>query len=714
MYSSEQQKTLFDDSKTLVQSAFPTDEAAARAQAEMLRKVIIYHEWRYYVLHQPVLSDFEFDTLFKRLKDIEAQYPQLIVQDSPTQRVSSDLTEEFATVAHLTPMLSLENSYNADDLNDFDKRVKKLLQLDENADVAYVVEPKFDGGTIVLYYENDQLMRAATRGNGVQGDDITNNAKAVRSIPLQANFSKYNIQKAELRGEVLMSKASFERVNQKRLANGEELFANPRNAATGGIRQKDAKQVAERSLDAFVYQLGFAASAAGESQLSQFGTHDETIEALGALGFKIPQPNVERKLCKNIAEVVDFCQQWEIDRDAYGYEIDGMVIKLNELALQDKCGYTSHHPRWAIAFKFKAKQATTKLQNIEFWVGRTGAITPVAKLDTVELAGVQVSSVSLHNAEQITQKDIRIGDTVLVERAGDVIPQIVKPLVDLRNGTEEIVIFPTQCPDCQTSLERPEGEAVWRCPNTTGCPAQRVQQFIHFASKDAMNIDGMGEAIVERFYKEGWLQSLTDIYKLDYTKIATLEGFGKRSAEKLKNAIENSKQNPAARLLFGLGVRYIGKSSSKTLVAAVEKLQDLAAWSVEDLMKLEDVGTKTAQQVFEAFAKPETIALLNELEALGVNTSRLDEEKKREASADAPLSGKTILFTGTLSRMTRDEAKAKAEAAGGKVVGSVSAKLAYLVVGEDAGSKLQKARDLNIAILSEDEFLALIGEANSL
>lgn len=706
-YTGPKQKELFDRSKTLLDSPNATTETDAQLQMEDLCEVIVYHEWRYYVLDQPVLSDFEYDSLFKKLEVLEKDFPALLRKDSPTQRVSNDLTEHFATVDHLTPMLSLENSYNAEDLNDFDERVKKLIDTNDST-IEYCIEPKFDGGTIVLVYENDQLVRAATRGNGAQGDDITPNAKAIRAIPLTANFSQYGIQKVELRGEVLIRKDLFDKVNEKRSKNGEQLFANPRNAATGGLRLKDPKQVSERALDAFIYQMGFAVNDNGDDVLNQFNNHNEQIEVLANLGFKVPQLDKERAVCPDITAVAAHCDRWQAQREAYPFEIDGMVVKVNNLELQERCGYTSHHPRWAIAFKFKAKQATTKLLDIDYQVGRTGAITPVARLQPVDLAGATISNVSLHNADFIQDKDIRIGDTVLVERAGDVIPYIVKSMDELRDGTEQVVNYPTHCPVCQYELERPEGEAVWRCHNTTGCEAQIVGRMIHFVSKNAMNIDGFGEAYIERFYKEEMLHNLADIYRLDYKRIAFFEGFGERSAEKLKLAIEASKTNPAYRLLYALGIRHIGKTNSQILVAEVEKLQDLANWSVEQLCELKDIGPIVAQQVVDVFSLPSTVELLDQLEALGVNTARLESEKKQEVAADAPLIGKTVVFTGTLTQMKRNDAKKMVAEAGGKAVGSVSSKLSYLVAGEKAGSKLKKAQELGITVLTEQEFLDLI------
>jgi DNA ligase (NAD+) len=708
MYSASEQKTLYEQSKQLLTAPNANTLSMAKEQVAQLSKVLIYHEWRYYVLDDPILSDEEYDRLYKSLERLEAAFPSLVVPDSPTQRVGSDLTEHFDTVQHLSPMLSLENSYNAEDLQDFDERIKKLIgAANANAQLSYCVEPKFDGGTLTLVYENDRLVRAATRGNGQEGDEITANARAIRTIPLQANFSQYGIQKVELRGEALIRKDLFEKVNEQRQKEGKLLFANPRNAATGGLRLKDPKQVNERALDAFIYQMSFAANAAGEDILHQFETHDQQVNILENLGFKVPKQAVDRAVYATIQEVAQHCAQWEADREKYAFEIDGLVVKVNELALQELCGYTSHHPRWAIAFKFKAKQATTKLLQVDYQVGRTGSVTPVARLEPVNLAGATISNVSLHNADFIAEKDIRVGDTVLVERAGDVIPYIVKSLADLRDGTEEQVVYPSNCPVCDSVLDRPEGEAVWRCINPT-CRAQVVGRMIHFVSKNAMNIDGFGEAYIERFYKEGMLESLADIYRLNYKTIAFFEGFGQRSVDKLAAAIEASKSNPAHRLLYGLGIRHIGRTNSKILVAEVEKLQDLANWEVEQLCALRDIGPIVAQQVVDVFQRPETLQLLDELESLGVNTRRLEEERKQEVAADAPLAGKTVVFTGTLTQLKRDEAKKMVVDAGGKAVGSVSAKLSYLVAGEKAGSKLKKAQDLGIAILTEEEFITLV------
>jgi len=712
MYSKEEQKKLFDLSKNLLQVETPP----ATAIADLI-KVIVYHEWRYYALNDPVVSDFEYDMLYKKLEALEARYPELVTPGSPTQRVSSDLTEDFPTVEHLTPMLSLDNSYDSSDLAEFDQRLKNYLGMPDEMEIEYCVEPKFDGSTIVLIYENDRLARAATRGNGIAGDDITPNIRTLRSVPLHAPFSGAGIAKAELRGEALIRKDIFEKMNEQRGAGDLPLFANPRNAATGGLRTKDPSETASRRIEAFLYQLGYAVDASGNDALGQFKTHGDVIEFLGNAGFKVPRSDAagqgrgERHVSKNIAEAAAFCLQWQGKRDAYPYEIDGMVVKVNSLELQQRAGSTAHHPRWAIAFKFKAKQATTMLLHVDFQVGKTGSITPVAKVAPVHLAGVTVSSVSLHNEDFIRNKDIRLGDTVLVERAGDVIPYIVKPMEELRDGTEQVIEFPKNCPVCHTALVRAEDEAAWRCENPD-CEAQILQRMIHHVSKHAMDIEGFGESIVERFYRLGWLRTIADIYRLDYEKIAMQEGFGEKSAANLRAAIETAKKNPIYRLLHSLSIHHLGIRASKILAAETGHVMELKDWDEERFTRIKDIGPVLAHNVIRFFQNEKNVALLNEMEALGVNMKQTEDDLTKTVSADAPMSGKTILFTGTLLRMGRREAQAKAEAAGAKSISAVSGNLDILVVGEDAGSKLKKALALGtVQILTEDEFLELLGDA---
>ena len=706
-YSTQQQRALFDLSKELLSATNADSKEAAKVQVQSLQKVIVYHEWRYYILNEAVISDFEYDQLYKKLEALEVNYPELKSIDSPTQRVSSDLTEDSQRVEHLTPMLSLGNSYNAEDLNDFDTSIKKLAMIDENEAIEYVVEPKFDGGSLALVYENDLLVRAATRGDGQKGEEMTPNARAMKSVPLRAEFSKFGIHKVELRGEAVIRRDRFDRMNEEREKKGLSLFANPRNTAAGGLRTKDANETGKRNIEAFVYQLGFAINESGENILDQFSTHHSGIEMLGNLGFKIPQK--ETKVCKNIKEVIDWCLGWEAKREGYPYEIDGMVVKVNSLAIQEKCGFTSHHPRWAIAFKFKAKQATTKLVNVEYQIGKIGSLTPVAKVEPVELAGVTISSISLHNADFITSKDIRLGDTVLIERAGDVIPYISKSMAELRDGSEQVIEFPSNCPSCNTVLERTEGEAAWRCPNYL-CEAQVLQRMIFHVSKPAMNIDGLGKSIIEKFHELGWLKTLPDIYRLDYDQIAITEGFGKKSAANLKKSIDQAKQNPIKRLLHSLSIHHLGKKVSSLLAAEIEHILDLAHWTEDKFMDIKDIGPKVATNVIEYFSQPENISMLQEIESLGVNLKQTEADLPKIVDKNAPLIGKTILFTGSLQTMSRKQAQAKAEAAGAKNISAVSSNLNILVAGEKAGSKLKKATALGtVQILSEEEFLTIVG-----
>ncbi|HRW74820.1 MAG: NAD-dependent DNA ligase LigA [Saprospiraceae bacterium] len=705
MYSPDEQKTLDHLSRQLLAATPPVAPADAVAMAASLGDVIRFHEYRYYVLHDPVISDFEYDQLYKKLQTLEEAFPEARMEDSPTSRVSSDLTSDLPEVTHLTPMLSLDNSYDEADLLEFDRQVRKLTDMGDSP-IAYAVEPKYDGGTITLVYEGDRLTRSATRGDGVRGEEITANARTIRSIPLKAEFSRYGIHRAELRGEAIIRKDHFLQINARREEQDLPLFANPRNAATGGLRMKDPKEAAERGLDVFVYQLGFAQDGQGNDQLDQFPTHHQALDTLAALGFKVPAG--ERTVCRDIHEVVAFCESWAAKRDTYPYEIDGMVVKVDRRDLQEICGYTSHHPRWAIAFKFKARQATSKLIDVDYQVGKIGSITPVAKIEPVQLAGVTVSSVSLHNEDFIKGKDIRLGDTVLVERAGDVIPYIVKPLADLRDGSEQAIIFPTTCPVCHTPLFREPDEAAWRCVNAE-CEAQIKQRMIFHVSKDAMDIDGLGRSQVERFYDLGWVRHIVDLYRLDYDRIAELDGFGKKSADNLHKAIDKAKANPIHRLLHSLSIHHLGKKASKLLAAEVGHVLELKDWDEERYLQIKDIGPIVARNVMAFFGQPDNVALLEEMEALGVNLTQTEEDRPRAIAADAPLAGKTILFTGTLEKMGRKEAQELAEQAGAKPISAVSGNLDILVVGANAGSKLKKAQALGtVQILTEDEFLTLV------
>ena len=720
-------KTLQKQTETLLKKA--KEEKLTTDDIFDLREALRFHEHRYYIQNDPLVSDFEYDTLYKGLEKLEAEAPDLVSPDSPTQRVAKGLTKEFPTVQHLVPMLSLDNSYNSEDLLDFDRKARELTG---QAEIEYCVEPKFDGASISLVYENDQLVRGATRGDGVRGDNITPNIKQIRTIPLSARFSAYGLQTVEIRGEVLINKNNFKKFNEALAEQGAAPLANPRNAAAGTLRIKDPVEVGRRKLEAFVYHVSYYISKEGVQKTddglqmadnsgntvsedvpasvidhlsSYLTTHSGTLDMLWELGFRSPAK--EKKVLKGIKAVIDYCNEFEAQRDDLPYEIDGMVIKVNDFELQDKMGMTSHHPRWAMAFKFKARQATSKLLRVEYQIGRTGNIGPVAKIEPVHIGGVTVSSISLFNEDVIREKDIRIGDTVLVERAGDVIPYIVKPLIELRNGNEQPIMFPTHCPSCGDALFRLPEEAAWRCVNAT-CPAQVLERLIHFTSKDAMDIRGLGEANIEKFYKLGMLGSIPQIYQLDYEAIGKMEGFGAKSISNLQTAINNSRAQPLYRLIFALGIRFVGETMAKTLAAAVEHLLDLQQFDEEKLQSLEDVGPKVASSVVQFFSNEDNLQMLRELEALGLQL----KAEKREAANGGNLAGQTFLFTGTLNRLKRSEAEARVEAAGGKIVSGVSSKLDFLVVGEDAGSKLEKAKKIaSIRILTEEQFLKMMEQA---
>ena len=663
-----------------------------------LKQVLQFHEYQYYVVANPFISDFEYDRLFQQLLQIEAAHPDLISADSPSQRVGNSLNQQFETLPHLVPMLSLENSYDADDLNDFDRKAKEGAQLDN---INYCVEPKFDGASISLVYENDMLVRACTRGDGVAGEEITQNIKQIRSIPLSIPLSSFGILQMEIRGEVIMSKKSFDDFNQKLIAKQLPPLANPRNAAAGSLRMKDPKEVADRNLDAFIYHISFYTLQAGAKTPELLKTHSGSLELLWHMGFRSPQK--EKKLISNIEGVIQFCKDFELERDHLPYEIDGLVIKINDFALQEKLGMTSHHPRWAIAYKFKARQATTILENVEFQVGRTGAVTPVAKLQPVAIGGVTVSSISMHNEEYIKEKDLRLGDTVIIERAGDVIPQIVQSIPSVRKGTEKIIEFPSTCPVCDYILEKEETEAVWRC-NNPACSAQIVERMIHFVSKDAMGIKSFGDANIRKFYELGLLKNIPQIYQLDFTQIGQLEGFGKKSVDNLMAAIEASKQQPLYRLIYALGIRYVGETTAKTIASQIHHILDLVALTEEQLQSFEDVGVKVAKSIRQYFSEEKNITLIKALENLGLNMIQTNA-----TAVDGNLAGLNFLFTGTLTQLKRAEAEAMVEARGGHILSGVSSKLNYLVVGEDAGSKLEKAKKIaSIKIISEADFVELV------
>lgn len=695
MYTDSQVKKISKTSSQLL-AVLPSINTK---EIDSLREVLRFHEYRYYIQNEPLVSDFEYDQLYKALEKMEKDNPSLVTPTSPTQRIATAITREFATAHHLVPMLSLENSYDEHDLIDWDRKARELTKLDI---VEYCIEPKFDGASISVIYEDDLLRRAVTRGDGIAGEDVTINIRQIYSLPLSAPFSDFGIQQIEIRGEVMMSKKSFKKYNDRLAEQNLAPLANPRNAASGTLRIKDPREAAKRGLEAFLYHVSYVHTQGKASKTANMlKTHSGSLQLLWELGFRSPQQ--EKKVVRGIEGVIAYCQEYEKKRDDLPYEIDGMVIKVNDLELQDMMGMTTHHPRWAIAYKFKARQAISKLRSVEFQVGRTGSITPVAKIDPTPIGGVTVTSISLFNEDVIREKDLKIGDTILAERAGDVIPYIVRSLPELRTGDEKEIKFPTHCPVCKDKLVKTEDEAAWRCVNAS-CPAQVLERLIHFTSKDAMDIRGLGAANIQKFFEMGVLPDIPGIYKLPFDEIQKLEGFGEKSITNMQSAIETSKKQPLHRIIYALGIRYVGETTAKTLANSVQDLSDFKNYSLEDLQKLEDVGPKVAGSVYQFFHNDDNLKLLKELQHLGLSL----KSYKPVATEGGNLGGQTFLFTGTLAKLKRSDAEAMVEQQGGTILSGVSSKLNYLVVGEDAGSKLEKAKKIpTIKVISEEEFLQL-------
>lgn len=686
---------------------FGFEEATSLAQ--QLRECIAHHDHLYYVASEPAISDTDYDYLFDLLRGIERQYAELIVPDSPTQRVARGLSGEFASIVHDVPMLSLDKAYTDEDLCDWDISCKKLTGLDA---LNYWIEPKLDGASISMIYENNLLTLAITRGDGSMGEDISNNIKTLKSVPLRADFGQYGITRAVVRGEAIISLSNFDKINENFAQNNEKKLANPRNAVSGGLRQKDSSKIGERRIEVFTYQIASALDADGNELLgkaSRLMCQSETANLLRTLGFKTPAHHFDDvHICANIEEVLLACANWRQKRSKYNYETDGIVVKLDNISLHDKVGGTSHHPRWAIALKFDSRQAETVLERVEFQVGRTGVVTPVAKLRTVNLSGVNISNASMHNEDYIKQKDIRIGDTVVIERAGDVIPYIVEVLVDNRLGHELPVVFPENCPSCQSALVKPEEESAWRCVNAD-CPAQLEERVLHFVSKGAMDIEGLGTKIIADFFAKKIIQSIEDIYQLPYDRIRQMEGWKDKSVSNLRQNIELSKQQPLFRLLVGLGIREVGTTTAKVLAGLVKDIADFEEWTEDRLTEIPNIGAKMAKNIVDFFANEKNKALIADLRELGLNMLNPD--------ADAPpkpegiLLDKTFLFTGTLPTLSREQAEELVTQNGGKVLSSVSSKLNYLVAGEKAGSKLAKAQKIGtVQIIDESAFLAMLEE----
>jgi DNA ligase (NAD+) len=659
-------------------------------RVEELRRQIREHDYRYYVLAEPIISDFEYDMLMRELIELERQYPELVTPDSPTQRVGGAPTKEFPTVTHPVPMLSLNNAFTIEEIRDFDRRVAELL---EGEKYRYVAELKFDGVAVRLKYENGILVLGATRGDGVQGDNITNNIKTIRSIPLGLINPDEKFLNIEVRGEVYMNKVDFEKLNEERERLGEKIFANPRNATAGTLKLQDPKLVAQRPLRFFAYYL--------MAEGVELESHYENLQILKRLGFPVCE-NV--KLCESIDEVIEFWRYWEERRDELPYEIDGIVVKVDSIRQQEILGAIAKSPRWAIAFKFTPRQAQTKLLGITLQVGRVGTITPVAELQPVPLGGVIITRATLHNEDYIKEKDIRVGDTVIVERSGEVIPKIVGVVLEKRPPDAVPFVFPKNCPVCGGPIERPAGEANYYCENPE-CPAQVRARIEHFASRGAMDIEGLGEAIVDKLVTLGFLKNYADIYDLHKhkAKLVRIEGFGEKSVQNLLNSIENSKKQPFHRVLYALGIRYVGSETAKLLADAFGSIDKLMNASVEQISSVYGIGPRIAKSVYKFFHDERNLELIKRLKEAGLNF-----EVKPEEKAKKKLAGKTFVFTGTLKNFTREEAKEKVEELGGKVSNSVSRKTDYVVVGENPGSKYDKARQLGVKIITEEEFLELI------
>lgn len=664
-------------------------EQQAKKRIEDLSREIEEHNYRYYVLSKPVISDYEFDKLLEELKRLEKEFPKFLSPESPSQRVGGQITKEFETVVHKYPMMSLGNTYSEAEVNDFDERIRKAV----GNDFEYVCELKFDGVAIGLTYSNGKLLRAVTRGDGVRGDDVTVNAKTIRSVPLQLKPGNYP-DEFEIRGEIILNKKEFERINQERIEVGEEPFANPRNTASGTLKMQDSVEVAKRKLDCYLYALY------GENLY--FKTHLEGLEAARSWGFKISE-HVKR--CKNTKEVFEYINYWETARHHLPYEIDGVVIKVNRIDQQEELGYTAKSPRWAIAYKYKAQSAATVLNSISYQVGRTGAITPVANLEPVLLAGTKVKRASLYNADQIEKLGLHIGDTVFVEKGGEIIPKITGVDLSKRPAHSKPVHYISHCPECNSKLIRSEDGALHYCPNEDQCPPQILGRMIHFTSRKAMNIEGLGSETIELFFKNGLLHNIADIYDLKEDQIIELERMGKKSAENLMAAIEESKKVPFERVLYALGIRYVGDTVAKKIARYFKNIDAVSDAQVEALQQAPEVGEKIAESVYRYFRNRHHHRIIERLKKAGLQFS-IDESK---VNTGHQLQGKTIVTTGTLKNYKRDEIKEVIERHGGRAVGTVSSKTSFVLAGDDPGeSKISKAKELGVPILNEEAFEALL------
>lgn len=672
--------------------------AEVRQEVQVLREQIHEHNYRYYVLDDPSVPDAEYDRLMNRLRELENSYPELISPDSPTQRVGSRPQAAFNAVPHEVPMLSLDNAFTEEDLREFDRRVRDRLddQLPGGdlfgAEVEYSCEPKLDGIAISLLYENGLLVRGATRGDGYTGEDITENVRTIPSIPLTLRGTGWP-SVLEVRGEIYMPKASFEKLNEVARARGEKTFVNPRNAAAGSLRQLDSRITASRGLQMCCYGVGRVDGV-------EFKRHTEVLETLNQWGFRISR---ELKVARGIEECLAYYQAMGEKRDQLPYDIDGIVFKVNDLGLQRELGFVSRAPRWAIAQKFPAQEEMTQVLEVEFQVGRTGAITPVARLQPVFVGGVTVSNATLHNMDEITRLDLHVGDWVIIRRAGDVIPQVVRVMTERRPEDARSVSLPSQCPVCQADVMQAEGEAVARCSGGLFCAAQQKEAIKHFASRRAMDIEGLGDKLVDALVEKGWVKKVSDLYRLTEDQVASLERMGRKSAQNLLAAIEKSKTTELQRFIYALGIREVGEATARTLANHFGELEPLMDATEEALQRVPDVGPIVANHIHAFFAQGHNRETIAELRELGVHWKSIE----KSAQGDA-LAGKTVVITGTLASMSRDQAKAALLAMGAKVAGSVSGKTSFLVAGENAGSKLTNAQALGIPVLNEDALIQLL------
>lgn len=661
-------------------------------QLQQLRDTIREHNYRYYALDEPSIPDAEYDRLMQSLLALEAQHPELVTSDSPTQRVGAEPMAGFRTVTHDIPMLSLDNAFNEEDMRDFDRRVRERLKSD--VPVTYACEPKLDGIAVSLVYRDGLLERGATRGDGTVGEDITHNVRTIPSIPLKLMGSGWP-PLLEVRGEVYMPKAGFNALNANARAAGEKSFVNPRNAAAGSLRQLDARLTAKRPLEMCCYSTGLVEG--GELA----GSHHAILGQLNQWGLRI---NSEMRVVQGVDACLDYYRALLARRDALSYDIDGIVFKVDDISLQKRLGFVARAPRWAIAHKFPAQEEMTQLLEVDFQVGRTGAVTPVARLEPVFVGGVTVSNATLHNRDEIDRLGVMIGDTVIIRRAGDVIPQVVRVVPEQRPPDARTIVFPSQCPICDAPLEREEGEAVTRCTGGLMCAAQQKEAIKHFASRKAMDIDGLGDKLVEQLVDLGTVKSAADLYRLDVEAIAGLERMGQKSAQNLVAALQKSKHTTLPRMLYALGIREVGEATAVNLANYFGSLQSIQQADVETLLEVDDVGPVVAQHVHDFFANAHSRELIEDLMAVGVEWPAV----ARKSAEQLPLAGKTYVVTGTLEAMGRSEAKERLQALGAKVAGSVSAKTDCVVAGPGAGSKLSKARELDIAVIDEGEFLALL------